>query len=184
VRCFCALELPDAVRAACAAAAAPLRGLGDVKWVAPANLHVTLRFLGEIGEPQVAAMCAAIEGPWPAVHLSLRGLGRFPPHGAPRVLWAGLAGDVDALAATAARLDAAALAAGVPADDKPFHAHVTLGRCKSPLGAARLSAALRERGAAVDGPAFAAERVVLYRSELQRAGPVYTPLAHGACARS
>jgi 2'-5' RNA ligase len=184
VRCFCALELPDAVRDACAAAAAPLRGLGDVKWVAPPQLHVTLRFLGELGDAQVAAMRAAVEVPWPAVRLSLQGLGQFPERGPPRVLWAGLAGDVGALAAIAAQLDRAALAAGVPADDKPFRAHITLGRCKSPLGAARLSAALRERGAALTGPECNAERVVLYRSELQRAGPVYTELAHGACARA
>jgi 2'-5' RNA ligase len=180
MRCFVALDLPADVRARLAACAGALRGIGDVRWVAEAQLHLTLRFCGEIDERQRDALAGVVaNGPWPALQLQLAGLGQFPPRGAPRVLWAGVGGDVDALAGVAVRIDAAAVAAGVPPEDRPFHAHVTLGRARSPRGGARLSAALREQGRELGAAPFAAPAVTLYGSELRSEGALHTPLATG-----
>jgi 2'-5' RNA ligase len=179
-RCFVALDLPAPVRALLAAAGARLRGLGDVRQVPEAQLHLTLRFCGDIDERQRAALGGVVEaGPWPALQLLLSGLGQFPPRGAPRVLWAGVAGDVEALAQIASRIEAAAAAAGVPREDRPFHPHVTLGRARSPRGGARLSAALREQGRVFASEPFAPQGLTLYRSELGAGGSVHTPLVTG-----
>jgi RNA 2',3'-cyclic 3'-phosphodiesterase len=183
VRCFAALELPASVRRACAQAAAPLRTLGTVSWVAELQIHVTLRFFGEIDPRTVDKLAAVVQGPWPAMQLSVHGLGQFPKRGSPRVLWTGLRGDVDALAAVAQRIDDAAVQLGLPPEERAFHPHITLGRCKSPFGGARLERAVREHADAAVAAPFAAERVVLYHSELRPDGPVYRELAAGRCGR-
>lgn len=177
MRCFVALDLPPAARAALLDAIAPLRRLGDVKWVADAQLHVTLRFLGDASAAQVEALSAVLQEDLPPLRLALRGLGQFPPRGAPRVLWAGLDGDLAALAELAHRCERAAVAAGAAAEPRPFHPHVTIGRTRSPRGARPLAEALQQCSAAVRGESFVPESVALYRSELGAQGPVHTPLA-------
>jgi 2'-5' RNA ligase len=181
VRCFLALDLTAAAQDQLGAEIEHLRGLGDFRFVPVRQLHLTLRFLGEIDGRQQRSFAALVAtGAWPLLRLGLHGLGQFPPRGAPRVLWAGVAGDLDALAAIAGRCEAAAVAAGLPPEDRPYHPHVTLGRARSPRGAARLSAALRERSSAVAGGSFVPPGVVLYRSELRPEGSVHTALERRA----
>src|SRR5215471_7113932 len=98
MRCFFALDLPDAVREALAATAAELgRVSRSVRPTAPDQMHVTLKFLGEIDQEKAAAVAVRLRAlAVPALRLQVAGLGRFPPHGPPRVLWAGLAGDLEA----------------------------------------------------------------------------------------
>lgn len=168
MRCFVAIDMPPAARAALAGVQDALRRAGaDVRWVGPETLHLTLRFLGDVDAPTASALgadlaaAAAARGPLP---LALEGAGLFPT-----VVWAGCRGD---LAPLAAAVDAIATSRGLPPDGKPFVAHVTIGRVKSARNLERLRAALPS------GPiaAFEAREMVLMRSTLRPQGPVYEPL--------
>ena len=118
IRCFVAVLLPDRVRAGLAAVSAELRGRAPgLVWVQADNLHLTLRFLGEV-EPatlksagEAVTVAAAAVAPFT---VTLGGLGGFPPGRAPRVVWAGVVGGSAGLGALHAGLEAALLARGIP----------------------------------------------------------------------
>ena len=151
MRLFVAVELHAEVNAQVARALDALRPCRGYRWVKPAHLHVTCKFLGEVDAGRVelprggrAAALRAIEVP--ALRLGVHGFGQFPPRGRPRVVWAGLSGDVAALEALAERVDAACASLGFPREDRPFRAHVTLARVSddarpAPLPALSLEAA-------------------------------------------
>lgn len=178
VRAFVAVLLPDDVRARLAAAAAELRARAPgLAWVRPDNLHVTLRFLGEV-EPgtleQVREAMAVAAASAARFTVVLGGLGGFPPGRAPRVVWAGVVVGREGLGALHAALESALVARGIPGESRAFHSHVTLARARDPRGAGGLLGAL---GA---GPAFGEIRVAalhLMRSELSPRGSRYSVLA-------
>jgi 2'-5' RNA ligase len=178
-RAFVAIPLPEDVRERLAALQERLRpARADVKWVEPGLMHVTLRFLGDLADgarPALeAGLRAAATGAAP-IDLEARGLGAFPASGAPRVVWAGLAErEPGRLAALASAVEGAAAAAGFPPETRPFTAHVTLGRAKSPRNAAALRALLAGAGGDAGAGAFRMEAFVLYRSDLSPQGPTYT----------
>jgi len=179
-RAFVAAELPANVRADLAAAARELSRPGaDVRWTAAENLHLTLRFLG-LSSPEVIrtlveglAHRLAQETP-PAV--TLAGLGAFPDAGAPKVLWAGVAGGADDLVRLAACTEDAALEAGFPPEERPFMPHVTIGRVRSPQGLEGLRTALVAARFGPSGP-FPVRHLTLFESLPGPAGAVYRPLA-------
>jgi len=132
LRTFVALLLPERVRAGLAAVTAELRAQsGGLTWVPPDNLHLTLRFLGEIDSltlervrDAVAVAAAAI----PPFTVNLGGLGGFPTGRVPRVLWASVATGGERIEALFAELEAALVARGIPGEIRAFHPHVTLAR--------------------------------------------------------
>jgi len=177
LRSFVAVLLPDRVRAGLAAVSAELRGqTRGLAWVPPDNLHLTLRFLGEIGpvalervREAVTAAAAAV----PPFTVSLGGLGGFPVGRAPRVLWASVVAGGERIEALVGELEAALVARGIPGEGRAFHPHVTLARARDPRGAREL---VRVLGA---GPAFGEVRVEalhLMRSELGPRGSRYSAL--------
>jgi 2'-5' RNA ligase len=172
------VRLPDDVRDRLAAAIDHLRShAADVAWVAPANLHVTLKFLGQVDEARVPAVIEALRAAAAAhraLDVAVRGLGAFPTPARARVLWAGLAGDGAALGALAEAVDAACGALGFPREPRPFAAHVTLGRAREPRPQAALADALARGG---EYGRVRVECVSLMRSELSRGGARYTELA-------
>ncbi|MGE3174433.1 MAG: RNA 2',3'-cyclic phosphodiesterase [Planctomycetota bacterium] len=177
MRAFVALELPDEVRRAGAALGARLAEVAAVRPVPEGQLHLTLKFLGDIDERQGVQLGSALAAEtWPSMRLQLRGLGQFPPRGAPHVVWAGVEGDLQRLSEVAGRVETLASAVGVPAETRPFRAHVTLGRCRSPRGALALGEMLRERAAGPLGPPFAAPAVALFRSDVGGEGAVHRAL--------
>lgn len=187
IRAFVALNLPVAVVKDLAAVqrdlrAAAERGGARVSWVPAPNMHVTLKFLGNIDREAVYALRdrlgRELEGR-ASFPVSVRGVGVFPDVERPRVLWAGVEDLAAAGTSTAAPL--ARLAADVDGwlDDlgyeperRPFHGHVTLGRIKEPpaRGPFWTETALREQRCAPI-------EVVLYSSVLQRQGAEYEALA-------
>ena len=176
VRGFVAVLLPDDVRARLAAAAAELRARAPgLAWVRAENLHVTLRFLGEV-EPvtleRVREAMAVAAASVPPFTVAFGGLGGFPPRRAPRVVWAGATGDLGKLAGLAAAIERAAEQIGVPRELRPFVAHVTLGRIRS-LGNLKRFQALLDPQRQVPLGEDRVERFVLYRSTLTSDGPVY-----------
>lgn len=133
-RIFVAVTLAPAVREA----AARVRGVVEreahrFRWVSPENLHLTLRFLGEIRRGRVdmvvEATREAAEGMSP-FSLTLAGLGAFPSLRAPRVLWVGVAEGADRLVALAGAVDTALRGRHFPGEDRPFHPHLTVARAR------------------------------------------------------
>ena len=113
-------------------ALAPLREApGAPRWTPPGRWHLTLLFLGAVpaeqGEELIAAAGPAVAAA-PPMTLRLAGAGRFGTRRRPQVFWAGVTGDDAALGALAARLAAVARGLGLPVEDRPFRAHLTLGR--------------------------------------------------------
>jgi 2'-5' RNA ligase len=177
VRCFLALDLPAPVCNHLAGLAQHFGSKGKVKWVPADQIHVTLVFAGEIAPDAAERLREALrEIEVPRLSLALTGLGHFPPRGEPRVVWAGLGGDVEALTTFQQQLAAIAEAHGVPREKRAFVPHVTLGRVRSPFGALALIDQLKTVGATVNTKPFSPTDLVLYRSELQRGGPVHTPM--------
>jgi 2'-5' RNA ligase len=180
VRAFVALELPADVRAGVTRAQAALRAAAesaDVRWTEPAGFHVTLKFLGAVDDARVPTITDALAGAAATLApfaCATAALGAFPTPHRPRVVWIGVSGDDVARLATA--VDAALAPLGSVAEARPFHAHVTLGRVRSPRGGARLG-----RGVAdVDGGPprrWVADAMVLFRSLTRPTGAVYEPVA-------
>jgi 2'-5' RNA ligase len=169
--------LPDAVRQRLASEIERLRPHAtDVAWVAPANLHVTLKFLGQVDEARVPVLVDALRAAAAghrALDVAVRGLGAFPTPSRPRVLWAGLA-DAAGLAPLADAVDAACGALGFPRETRPFAAHVTLGRVREPRRQPQLAEALARD---TEFGRLRVARVSLMRSELSPRGARYTELA-------
>jgi 2'-5' RNA ligase len=183
-RLFIALDPPDAVRRRLSAVAAELRRAAgraaeDVRWVAPENVHLTLQFLGAVPEERVAAVEAALrEAATEARPLALevKGAGGFPNARRPRVVWAGLAGDVAPLAALAAAVGRRLAPLGFPPEERPFAAHLTLGRARDGRGAPGLAGALAS-AALIDAAPWRATELVLFESHLSPRGPRYEAVA-------
>jgi RNA 2',3'-cyclic 3'-phosphodiesterase len=179
MRAFLAIAVNDAVRAELARMQQTLgRTPAKVKWVEPANLHLTMQFLGEIDTAQAdavaAAMAGAAEGFEPFA-CRIEGLGCFPPNGLPRVVWAGVGQGAEAILRLHAALEQRLVPLGFEAERR-FVPHVTLGRVKSPRGAGELAAAVERQRPAAFG-ACRVEAVMLYRSELTPQGAVYHKVA-------
>ena len=171
-----ALNLPDGVRRALWAAAAPVRELGlPLKWVRPEGIHVTLKFLGEVAdarEPELRAALGRAAAGGHALSLVVGGFGAFPGLERPRVIWAGLEPD-PALESLQHRVEREFGPLGFPPESRPFRAHLTLGRAARdarPRGCDGLEETLiglRHQETAVVGA------VDLMQSVLQSAGAVY-----------
>lgn len=183
LRLFVALAFPDEVRTELRRAADAMRAFAPhgARWANVDGAHLTLRFIGST-PPDAAtvlseAVARAAEGVAP-FELSLAGAGLFPPRGAPRVLWVGVGGAVDALTGLHDRIEQALTEAGLSNDERTFAPHVTLARINTRLSRDE-SQALRESVAAlgVCPVPFTVDEVALYRSDLLPTGAVYTRLA-------
>lgn len=155
------------------------RAGGDVKWVDPARIHLTLRFLGDVEEARIPTVVDALgRAGGAAVPFELRvaGVGAFPNLRRPRVIWAGAEERGSVLRGLAAAVEEAVKRLGFGAADHPFSPHLTLARVKSPKGLDRLAEVLERH----EADEFGTERVVAFRvmkSDLRPEGPLYTPLA-------
>ncbi|OAN50256.1 2'-5' RNA ligase [Paramagnetospirillum marisnigri] len=171
IRLFVALELPPATRARLVALGGGLEG---ARWVEFHNLHLTLRFIGEVDEAQAEDIhheLASIRAE--PLDWVLSGLGLFGDRHRAHTLWAGVELS-DALERLAAKVDAAVLRAGVKPDPKRYTPHVTLARLKN-TPPPRIQAFMA--GCPVIGPeVIPAEEFCLYRSRLGRHGPDYDVL--------
>ncbi|HEU0130410.1 MAG TPA: RNA 2',3'-cyclic phosphodiesterase [Mycobacteriales bacterium] len=175
MRAFVAIVPPPPALAALARAVAPLRAAHAASWVPPERLHLTLAFLGDVAEPVLPrlgdALAAAVAGT-AAFGLRVAGGGAFPRPARPRVLWAGIDGEVDALARLARAVRRAARSAGVDVERAPYVPHVTVARVRAtPVDGPACVAALD----AVRGEPWQVTGAVLMRSVLGPK-PVYEPL--------
>ena len=183
IRCFIAIELPPEV----------LRVLEDLKdrlgkgheqaakWVPPGGIHLTLKFLGDVPAdriPRVAGAMGQVAAAGPPLALHLAGAGCFPSAERPRVLWAGLAGDLIRLAQLHSHVQDAMAESGFPREARAFTPHLTLARMRdlaTPDELRRVGSAVKQL--AVPRVAFIASEIALIRSDLLPSGAVHTVLA-------
>lgn len=188
-RLFVALEPPEPVRRRLAAMELELRraagrAADEIRWVPPENVHLTLQFLGAVPEERVADVESAVRAAAAQARplsLEVSGAGGFPNARRPRVVWAGISGDVAALGALAADLGRRLAPLGFPPEDRPFSAHLTLGRAREGRGAPGIAGALASAAEAGGAP-WRATEVVLFESHLSPKGPRYEALAHAPLA--
>lgn len=180
IRAFLALDHPEEIRRGLVRVQEKLRRslYGEIRWVRPEGIHLTLKFLGDVPESGIAAIAAAVSGAAAGVapfSLAVGGPGVFPDPRRPRVLWLGLTGETERLARFQRGIDRALESLGFAAEERPFQPHLTLARIKSAQGLSGLQALLDKRESLALG-GYRAAGLSLYRSELTPHGAIYTPL--------
>jgi len=170
-RIFVALRPPLAMREALLA----LRtGLPGARWQTDEQLHLTLRFVGEVDRPEaedVAAALGTVDGPAPQIALS--GVGTFEHRGAVHTLWAGVRRN-DALKLLHDRIERALRGVGIVPDPRAFHPHISIARFGR--HAPDLTAFLVQH-AALSSALMPIDHMLLFESELGSAGPRYFAIA-------
>ncbi len=178
IRCFLAIDLPEDLRPQLALVQGELKkAQADVKWVPPGNIHITLKFFGNVTDAEIPTIVAAareVAGQQAPLTLKLTGAGAFPNTRSPRVVWLGLSGDMLPLTQFFHRLEKAFAALDYPPETRAFNPHLTLGRVRSPEGRAQLSRAIEKL--VVDWPPFVVREIILFQSVLSPKGSTYTPL--------
>jgi 2'-5' RNA ligase len=180
MRIFIALDIPEEIRGRIARYAEALRPLApDSRWSRPEALHVTLKFVGQVGDAQLAEIKQALAQVSAApFEVRFGETGFFPGTRAPRVFWVGVE-STEALPSLAGAIDAALEKTGIPREDKPYRPHLTLARAPSDSAASRAFQQLPAKLPA-EIPRFgtmAAQEFFLYQSEPMRGGSRYTKLA-------
>jgi len=179
IRSFIAIEVPHPLKAKMAELQNELRSTeADVKWVRPEAVHLTLKFLGYLpGEDleKIASAIAPSISAWEPFDLRIHGLGCFPSARSPRVLWVGIDQGEKEVSGLQDDIEKKAAEAGFPPEDRPFTAHLTLGRVRSLRGKGQLARAVEDHKDVEIGT-FRASEVYLFKSELRPSGAIYTKL--------
>jgi 2'-5' RNA ligase len=184
IRAFIALAISATAKSALADVMQRLavQAPAGVRWVDPARMHLTLKFLGNV-EPGLVdgiidAIAGAAAGASPfSIHLS--GLGMFPNERRPRILWAGVQGGLDALHQLREQIEESMSGLGFPRERRPFSPHLTLGRVREPVYSGsirRISAAVTSISLEPTEP-WPVDSVHLVRSTLTPGGARYSALA-------
>lgn len=220
IRAFIAVELPGALKEEVSALQAKMQeARADVKWVESENLHLTLKFLGEVPEEKIPLLIQEFEH-WPRVMprrfdpaarssadpsrlveervedclstagkssaaagpvarpftITLEGIGAFPRTTSPRIIWVGIGEGKESLINLARWVEECCSRLGFPSEERPFSAHLTIGRVHSKDRLAGLIKELQvvEFKAATPAPV---NHLTLFQSTLSSKGPTYTPLA-------
>jgi 2'-5' RNA ligase len=150
----------------------------DVRWVNPENIHITLKFFGNIEESRIESIITSIEEPvrtTSSFSLKVQGMGGFPHLKNPRVIWMGLVNGKEVLISFQKQIEKELERIGLQPEDRPFHPHLTLGRMRSNRGRDELVGWI-ERFKGEEFGNFQVERVILFKSDLRPSGPIYTPI--------
>jgi RNA 2',3'-cyclic 3'-phosphodiesterase len=179
-RTFLGVAVSADTRRRCTTLQQELAALADVKWVEPANLHVTLLFLGDIDDHELVDVCKVVTAAArrePPFVLRVSGLGAFPTPRRPKVLWGGLADGGDSLIRLHTAIAAPLIESGIyRKEDRDYTPHLTLGRANADDDSNALAPELPKR-LNWDGGATDVSEVMVYSSELRRTGPEYAVLA-------
>ena len=180
LRTFIAVEVTRAAREQAARLIRELAGTpAAVKWVEPENLHLTLKFLGEVDMRQSAAVCQAVRTAVAELDVftfHLHGAGAFPSSDQPRTLWVGVDDGQEDLIQLHDNVEAALAPLDFRSDGRRFVPHMTIGRVRyGRRGVAELGAEI-ESHADVDLGPVPVREVIVYSSELTRNGPYYEAL--------
>ncbi len=181
MRLFIAIELSEPIRDILSQIQSHLKYSGaDVKWVEKDNIHLTLKFLGETTEKKAEEVRSALDiigSQTRSFEISLKDIGSFPKIDYPRVIWVGLDKGVLESTVLATKIDEALSKMGFQKETRPFAAHLTIGRVRSPKN----KEALKEKILSSDSQLTThnsqlVSSVILFRSTLTPKGPIYTKL--------
>ena len=183
IRAFVAVPLPDALHQNLDMLVSEFKnaGVSGVRWVPLNNIHLTLKFLGEITDLQrknLTERLAASVQQFSPIDISIGGIGAFPNPRRARVVWVGVQAPAQ-LARLQQTVEKEAAGVGIPPEERPFSPHLTIARVTKNVSQSeleRLAAALSKLGKFEIGR-FTADHINLYRSELRPQGAVYTRLA-------
>ena len=186
LRTFVAVEIAEPVRLAAARFVEQLRSASaDVTWVAPHNMHLTAKFLGDVAVDKIPQVCdwvaKAVAGVEP-FDLQLRGVGAFPNLSRPRTIWLGTEAGHHELAALAERIEAALEGLGFAPEGREFRGHLTLGRLRRPTPALATLTRLIQESSALEAGTTPIDHVTVFSSQLSPKGPTYEALARAKFA--
>lgn len=178
IRAFIATNIDSRIIREVAETIVQLRGaIPEVRWVAPDNIHLTIKFLGDIEPSRVDPIANALEQAltlFPRFTINAKGLGVFPDPRRPRVLWVGLEGGQ--LAKLAAKVEAVLEPLGFAREERGFQPHLTIGRWRRFDGATKNLLEELERWKSHDYGASKVETVTLFQSVLKPDGALHQPL--------
>ncbi|MDQ1330331.1 MAG: 2,3-cyclic 3-phosphodiesterase [Thermodesulfobacteriota bacterium] len=179
MRAFIALRLPENILSSINKIQEDLKRYRlPVRWVRPGHIHLTLKFFGDISESDIKNIKIAIDacaGNCPPVTLSAKGIGVFQSVSRPRVIWVGLSGQVPMLSTLQDALEKMLEKSGFKKEERPFKGHLTIGRFKERVNSEKLIEAMRTHKD-FNTDIFEAGEIILFKSDLLPAGPVYTEL--------
>jgi 2'-5' RNA ligase len=179
IRAFIAFELPPVIISLLQKVQQELKLLKlRARWVRPENIHLTLKFLGDLDPDDIDKIGAAMTGAtieFSPITMSVRGIGVFPGIKRPRVIWLGLGGDIRSLLALQGRLEEKLAGVGFPKDKRSFKAHLTLGRIKQSANPAVIRQMISEY-ASLSSDEFTCNQVILFKSDLKPLGAVHSKL--------
>lgn len=184
IRSFIAIELPGELKQALARVQEKLKRANrtPVKWVEPGNVHLTLKFLGDIDTGITGNITLALEEATQGTHpfdIEVSGLGVFPDTKRVQVIWIGLSGELEKLGSLQKHIEESLIPLGFTKEKRPFTPHLTIARVRDyarPDGRLKL-------GQLVDNTSFAEKykimvnAIQLMRSQLTREGPIYSKIS-------
>jgi 2'-5' RNA ligase len=182
IRTFVAVDVAPGVAARLAKLIGEMGGgEANVKWVEENNLHITLQFLGDVEPTLIPEIGQAVEQAASEVEpfeMVCAGLGAFPDMRRPRNLWIGVEGGAEPMCDLQRRIEKSLKKLGFRPESRKFHPHLTLGRVRRSTPG-EIAAVFQGREDYSAGATFVDE-VIVYSSQLERDGPVYTVLATAA----
>jgi len=182
MRAFIAIELPSKIKAYLNNIQDKLKVSGaDVRWVNPQNIHLTLKFLGEIEdklEPQISRILEDVSLNKYSFTVRLDSLGAFPKINSPRIIWTGIKPENQVIYQIVEELENRMSVFGIPKEDKPFFAHLTIGRTRSGLNRDELINAMNVLSSEISQGKVecSVTKLTLFKSTLTPQGPIYTTL--------
>lgn len=177
LRTFAAVEITAPIRARAEELINSLDGTAaDVNWVEPHNLHLTLKFLGDVHQREITTVCKAITRATAKIkpfEIEVRGAGAFPNAARPRTIWLGITAGEEPMIVLHDRVEAELAELGYREEHRRFQAHMTLGRVRGAgIGITELGDRLQTQA---DFPAgrMTVSKVTLFASTLTPDGPIY-----------
>lgn len=192
LRTFVAVDVSDAVRRYAESLKDELAAcLSGIHWTRRDNLHLTLKFLGDVPETELVGVCSAVQDAvcqQDPLEMECGGLGAFPDEQRPRTLWVGIRQGEEALRTLQGLIDKNLTEYGFPPERRRFHGHLTIGRIsrRDGLAADQLAEVedIIKREQDAEGVMMLVEEVITFSSFLNPEGRVYQPIAHARLGTS
>ncbi|MBN1154852.1 RNA 2',3'-cyclic phosphodiesterase [candidate division KSB1 bacterium] len=179
IRTFIAIEIPSSIKKSIAQLQQTLKtNEANVSWVKADNIHITLKFLGDVEENRIERIAAVLEDAVREISrftITIGGVGGFPNVNRPRVLWVSGFGHDQIVEDIVKRIENALHSIGFEAEKKKFTIHLTIGRVRDQKNIERITENLLQQKD-FKGGTFDVAEIVLMKSELNPAGSIYTPL--------
>jgi len=179
MRCFIAIELPEAVKSTLSGIEEELKkSKADVRWVKPDNVHLTLKFFGNIEEKKTEKIIEIMESicnQYAPFTIEIKGMGTFPNIKSPRVLWVGIEGN-DTLKTLQKEIENKMESIGFEREDRAFTAHLTLGRFRSSIEKEGLLKAVKLHEKDTFVGSINVQSLSLIRSDLHPEGARYSKI--------